>query len=106
MPLRHIPAVIKKKTTFEAGLLFVFLVLACCLRCDRLALPPLTSDEAFSWRLTTYSVPELLGHMPGDAHPPLHYFFLKGWVILFGDSPFALRSLSVVFALASIVVLY
>ena len=56
--------------------------------------------------MTTYSVAELFRHMPGDAQPPLHYLLLKGWIVLFGDSPFALRSLSVVFALASIVVLY
>ena len=89
-----------------AGLLLLILLLACCLRCDRLALPQLSSDEAFSWRLTTYSVADLLRHMPGDAHPPLYYLLLKGWIALFGDSPFALRGLSVVFALASIVVLY
>jgi mannosyltransferase len=88
-----------------SGLLFL-LALACFLRCERLALPPLSSDESFSWRLTAYSTDELLGHMPGDAHPPLYYLLLKGWTTLVGDSPFALRSLSILFALASIVVLY
>jgi hypothetical protein len=88
---------------WPSGLLLLILLLACCLRRDRLELPPLSSDEAFSWRLTTYSVAELLRHMPGDAHPPLYYLLLKGWIALFGDSPFALRGLSVVFALASIV---
>jgi hypothetical protein len=109
MPPRDLPAVRDrpKTATVAAGLLLLgFLLLAGCLRCDRLALPLLSSDEAFSWRLTTYSVAELLGHMPGDAHPPLYYLLLKGWIVLFGDSPFALRGLSVVFALASIVVLY
>jgi mannosyltransferase len=106
MPLRDVPAAIKKMATVEAGLLFLFVLLAGCIRCDRLELPLLSTDEAFSWRLTTYSVADLLHHMPGDAHPPLYYLLLKGWIILFGDSPFALRSLSVVFALASIVALY
>lgn len=88
-----------------AGLLLI-LVLAWFLRRDRLALPSLSSDESFSWRLTTYSTAELLRHMPGDAHPPLYYLLLKGWTVLFGDSPFALRSLSILFALTSIIVLY
>lgn len=88
-----------------AGLLLI-LGLAYFLRCDRLALPPLSRDEAFSWRLATYSTGELLRHMPGDAHPPLYYIVLKGWTTSFGDSPVALRSLSIFFALASIVVLY
>ncbi|MGH7171279.1 MAG: glycosyltransferase family 39 protein [Gemmataceae bacterium] len=95
-----------KMATVEAGLLFLFVLLAGCLRCDRLALPLLSTDEAFSWRLTTYSVADLLHHMPGDVHPPLYYLLLKGWITLFGDSPFVLRSLSVLFSLASIVVLY
>lgn len=96
----------KLRDGLTAGCLFLFLVVACCLRCDRLSLPPLSSDESFSWRLTTYSVRDLLSHMPGDAHPPLYYLVLKGWTILFGDSPFALRGLSVLFALASILILY
>lgn len=91
---------------WAAGLLLLILVLACFLRCDRLALLPLSNDESFSWRLTTYSTAELLRHMPGDANPPLHHLVLKGWTILFGDSPFVLRSLSVLFALASIIVLF
>lgn len=106
MPLLNFTSAIRKIATVEAGLLFLFLVLAGCLRCDRLALPLLSTDEAFSWRLTTYSVASLFRHMPGDAHPPLYYLLLKSWIGLFGDSPFALRSLSVVFALASIVVMY
>src|SRR5579875_653235 len=107
-PLPDIPDAIKRHytQTIAASLLFFILVLAGCLRCDRLGLPLISNDEAFSWRLTTYSVGDVLHHMPGDAHPPLHYLLLKGWIGLFGDSPFALRSLSVVFALASIVVLY
>jgi hypothetical protein len=88
------------------GSLLLLLTLAWLLRCDRLALPPLSDDESFSWRLTTYSTAELLRHMPGDAQPLLYYLILKSWTALFGDSPFALRSLSVLFALASIVVLY
>lgn len=108
MPLPDIPKAIRRHqmATVAAGLLLLIQLLALFLRSDRLALLPLRADEAFSWRLTTYSVPELLRRMPGDAHPPLYYLLLKGWATLFGDSSFALRSLSVVFALASIVVLY
>lgn len=44
--------------------------------------------------------------MPGDAQPPLYYLILKIWTGLFGDAPFVLRSLSLLFTLASIIVLY
>jgi hypothetical protein len=106
MHLHDIATASRKQATVQAGVLLLIVALACWLRCDRLALPPLSSDEAFSWRMTTYSVIDLLRHMPGDAHPPLHYLVLKGWIALFGSSPLALRGLSVIFALASIVVLY
>lgn len=90
----------------QAAGLVLILVLAYFLRCDHLALLPLSHDESFSWRLTTYSPAELLRRMPGDAHPPLYYLLLKGWTALFSDCPFALRILSVFFYLASIVALY
>jgi mannosyltransferase len=108
MPVPDIPTAIKRHHTaaVAAGLLILILLLAYFLRCDRLALPPLSADEGFSWRLTTYSVPELFHRVPGDAHPPLHYLLLKGWIALFGDSLLALRSLSVLFALGSIVIAY
>lgn len=108
MAMPSIPAATKRYKTAigTAGLLLFILLLACFLRCDRLPLPQLTSDESFSWRLTNYSTDELLRHAAGDVHPPLYYLILQGWTVLFGDSPFALRGLSVLFALASIIVLY
>jgi len=39
-------------------------------------------------------------------HPPLHFFMLYVWIRVLGDSEVAVRSLSVVFGTASIVVLY
>lgn len=98
--------VVNLSRTQQAAGFLLLLLLAFILRCDRLALPALSADESFSWRLTTYSTAELLRHVPGDAHPPLYYLLLKGWTTLFGDSPFALRILSVLFSLASILVLY
>jgi uncharacterized membrane protein len=39
---------------------------------------------------------------PGDFHPPLYYLTLKFWSGIFGDSEIGLRSLSLVFGLASV----
>jgi len=41
-----------------------------------------------------------------DPHPPLYYMFMHGWMDLFGNSEVAVRSLSVLFGLASIVAVY
>ena len=39
---------------------------------------------------------------PGDFHPPLYYLTLKFWSGIFGDSEIGLRSLSLIFGLASV----
>ncbi len=38
-----------------------------------------------------------------DAHPPLYFVLLHGWRRLFGSEPFAVRSLSVIFSVLSLV---
>jgi len=72
----------------------------------RLDGPVIGHDEAFSWRLTEYSVGELVQRTGADVHPPLYYVLLKGWCAVFGDSLGALRGLSVVFGLLAIVMVY
>lgn len=43
---------------------------------------------------------------PGDFHPPFYYLLLKVWSMIFGTSEIALRSLSVIFGVASIYLVY
>ncbi len=52
-------------------------------------------DEAFTWRLIKFPFVEMLHRSQLDNSPPFYYILLQGWVALFGDSAFALRSLSV-----------
>jgi hypothetical protein len=40
------------------------------------------------------------------THPPLYFLSLRGWVDLFGESDRAIRSMSAIFSLAGIVVLF
>src|SRR5258708_22082891 len=42
----------------------------------------------------------------GDFHPPLYYLTLRLWGSIFGTSEVALRSLSILFAVATIYVVY
>jgi hypothetical protein len=37
-----------------------------------------------------------------DLHPPLYQLLLKGWMMVFADSEFSSRSLSLIFAAASL----
>lgn len=44
--------------------------------------------------------------MKGDNHPPLYYLALKVWSSLFGYSEIALRSLSIIFGIGTILLVY
>ena len=41
-----------------------------------------------------------------DPHPPLYYLALHTWMLVFGESPIAVRSLSLLFGVASIAAVY
>lgn len=53
-------------------------------------------DEAYTAKVAQQSIPALIHSSVIDVHPPLYYLLLKGWSALFGQSDFALRSLSMV----------
>ena len=84
------------------ALLAMALALGGALRAAQLSTRPLGFDEAFSWRVSRYPLPDLLRLVAGDNHPPLHFLLLKGWMSLLGEAEFALRSLSLVFGELSI----
>lgn len=52
-------------------------------------------DEASSWQVASFPIPELFYSCTRNVHLPLYYLVLKGWVFLWGDSVIALRSFSV-----------
>jgi mannosyltransferase len=82
------------------------LALGTALRVDRLGLEELTTDEAFSWRMTTHPSAGIVARTATDVHPPLYYLALKTWTAVAGDSPEALRGLSVLLGLAAVVCAY
>jgi mannosyltransferase len=61
-------------------------------------------DEAASWLLARYPLPQLITHAGAEPYPPLYALVLKGWVSLAGDSEVALRSISVLFGLALVLI--
>src|SRR5688572_15792167 len=63
-------------------------------------------DESFSWRLVQFPWSEVISRTAADAHPPLYYLVLKTWANVFGNSLFALRSLSVALAGISLALVY
>src|SRR2546426_6221006 len=63
-------------------------------------------DEAFTWRLTEFSLGEMIRRITDDNSPPLYYLLLKLWTAVFGASALALRSLSVLCGTLTIVGMY
>jgi uncharacterized membrane protein len=54
-------------------------------------------DEAFSYLMAQRSIPEIISMTVKDFSPPLYYIFLHYWILLFGSSELAMRSLSLLF---------
>ena len=55
-------------------------------------------DEAYSSYLIRGDYTQIWESTAIDVHPPFYYFALKTWSLLFGNSDFALRFMSVFFA--------
>ena len=55
-------------------------------------------DEAFSSYISHFSFWEIAKYTAADVHPPLYYWTLKVWEMIFGQSDIAIRSMSVFFA--------
>jgi hypothetical protein len=87
-------------------LLAVLLILGTWLRIRGLDARPVWVDEAFSVLYATIPWSEIIELRRTGTNPPLYHFLLWGWVALFGDSTPAIRSLSVVFSLTSVALLY
>lgn len=60
-------------------------------------------DEAFSAYLVRYSFADIAQYTALDVHPPLYYWTLQLWTVLFGTTEIAFRSLSLAFGIAVIV---
>lgn len=63
-------------------------------------------DEAFSAYLIQFSYWDVARFTAADVHPPLYYWALKAWTELFGTSEAGLRTMSIFFAAATIIVTF
>ncbi len=67
---------------------------------------PLWLDEALSANIAALPVGDLLDALRRDGHPPLYYLLLHGWTASFGESDVAVRTLSAVFGIATLPLLW
>ena len=87
-------------------LLLAILILAAGLRLYRLDAQSFWNDEGNSARIAERTLDLILEGAEGDIHPPGYYLLLHYWRAVFGQSEFALRSLSVVAGLALVAFTY
>ncbi|MEO6680146.1 MAG: glycosyltransferase family 39 protein [Pseudomonas sp.] len=73
---------------------WLILVLAAAVRFYDLTAAAIWGDEGSSLLMSQYSLGDIWFHAAHDVHPPLYFMVLHGWIELFGDSIFAIRSLS------------
>lgn len=60
-------------------------------------------DEAFSAYIVRFGFVDITRYTAVDVHPPLYYWMLKIWTILFGTSEIAFRSMSLVAGIIAII---
>jgi mannosyltransferase len=71
-----------------------------------LALSPLWLDEAQTVEISRRSLSGLLNALRHDGSPPGYYLVLHGWMTMFGTSTLAVRSLSGVFSVAALALMW
>jgi mannosyltransferase len=59
-------------------------------------------DEGISVGIASHPLADIPRALIEDGSPPLYYVLLHGWIVLFGASEAATRSLSLLFALATV----
>ncbi|MFH0920075.1 MAG: glycosyltransferase family 39 protein [Fibrobacterota bacterium] len=95
----------KNRGLFVAAFLGV-LLLALAVRFYDLGTESIWLDEMFSLNLSRLPIHGIVDECSKDVHPPLYFMLLKSWTQLFGHTENALRSLSVVFGLFSVILLF
>jgi mannosyltransferase len=63
-------------------------------------------DEALTVNIARLPLGDIPGALRHDGAPPLYYFLLHGWIQLFGEGDLAVRSLSAVFGVATLPVVW
>jgi mannosyltransferase len=86
--------------------LLVIIALGAALRIHKLDGDSLWLDEAYSIKFSHEAPAGIIEETARDVHPPLYYFALHYWMLVFGDSEQAVRLLSALFGILALPALY
>jgi len=67
---------------------------------------PISIDEPFSIFYAQQDIEDMMGVFMNENNPPLHFVLLHYWINLFGISPGSVRSLSLLFSVLTIPILF
>ena len=98
----------KRQIAWTAILLLVITLLTLTLRLYRLGSQSLWYDEGVSVYLARMSLPQLTAWTADDIQPPLYYYLLHFWLLLFGQSSseFVVRFPSLFFGVLTVPLMY
>ena len=99
-------ASVDRAAVVTAAVLLLITLLGLGLRLYRLDAQSLWYDEGFSVYLARMGLDEITARTAADIQPPLYYYLLHGWIKLWGDGEPALRSLSVLFGVLTVPLMY
>ncbi|WP_335945135.1 glycosyltransferase family 39 protein [Pseudomonas sp. G166] len=80
----------------DRSALAAVVVLALVVRFHGITVPAIWYDEAFSVLLARHEPWQIWSLTARDVHPPLYYLVLHYWMVWFGDGVLAVRSLSAI----------
>ena len=92
-------------TEYSSHILWIAIILGAGLRWFQIGQHSFWFDEALSSLIANLTVTEIITNVAASDHPPGYYLLLHTWLI-FGQSETAIRSLSALFSLATIPLLY
>src|SRR5918995_3400547 len=98
------PAAVRPSTTAPSWLvpLVIAAVVAAGVVLRFVQRSPLWLHEALSVNIASLPLGDLFEALRHDGHPPFYYVLLHGWMEVFGESDFAVRALSGIFAVATL----
>lgn len=103
----YLPKIFIKETLFSYWEIICVTVLGTFLRFYHIGVKSLWIDEAFSFRSAQLPLSQIWGAQAlVEPNPPLYYTLLKLWILFFGESEAALRSLSAVIGILTIPLIY
>ncbi len=101
---------IRKSRTFlphltlrDGGVLMIGLVVFVTIAASTVTKFSIWFDEAFGSYLIRFNFFDLTRYTAFDVHPPLYYWLLKAWSLVFGNTELGIRSFSVFFGAVTII---